>query len=102
MDRRTATTYFAIQGVAGIVWWVLLFTTDLVRDLFFVDAAGWDAGRSILIADVAMFAGASLVTAWLVATSSSLARPGRRGSPWALLRTPRWWRSDGWSKELAN
>ncbi len=70
---RLAAGYFALQGVAGVLWWVLLLASDWVRDRFFVGADGWAAGRSLLLADVVVFALGSLTAAALV----------QRGHPWA-------------------
>lgn len=81
VDRRPAAGYLIIQGIAGAAWWVLLFTSEAVRNLFFVDVTGWEAGRTILLADLLMFAGASLVSGYLIATESKLARP----ATWATI-----------------
>lgn len=70
---RLAAGYLALQGVAGVLWWMLLLASDWVRDRFFVGADGWAAGRSLLLADVVVFALGSLTAAALV----------HRGHPWA-------------------
>ncbi|MEM9615673.1 MAG: hypothetical protein AAF962_23065 [Actinomycetota bacterium] len=72
---RPAVAYLAAQGAAGLAWWVLLLASDTVRDLFFVGAEGWASGRSLLLADVIVFALGSLAAAGLAHRRHSWARP---------------------------
>lgn len=54
-----ARQYFAMQSVAGIVWWIAVFVSDRVREW---TLGGWDP--SILVApDIVLFVGASAVAA---------------------------------------
>ncbi len=54
MDRRLAGIYFLIQGVVGLLWWVLLYASPTLRDWFVADA-GWPVARSLVAADVVGF-----------------------------------------------
>lgn len=72
---RLASSYLIVQGVAGLVWWVLLLAAEPVRDLFFPNADGWPAGRTLLLADVVMFGLVSILAGGLALRSHRWAGP---------------------------
>ena len=72
-----ASGYLIAQGLAGFLWWLLLFLSPAVQDLFFRSPEAWTSGRSIFIADVTMFGALSIAAGvlslrrhrWATATS---------------------------------
>lgn len=54
-----ARWYFALQAVAGLVWWALVFTVDEVR----VATLGDWSPQWLVVPDLVLFAGASAVAA---------------------------------------
>ncbi|MCD2498373.1 methyltransferase family protein [Microbacterium nymphoidis] len=77
IDARWARGYFAVQALAGALWWIAVFTIPPVRAATLGDL---DAGL-IALADIPLFVGGSLLavcgprwSAWII-------------TPWTLLVT---------------
>ncbi len=63
--RRSAAIYFAVQGLAVIVWWCVLFSIPASRQYFILER---DSELSLLafwLADLAFLGLGSLAAAWL-------------------------------------
>lgn len=72
---RLASFYLVAQGLAGLLWWVLLLFASPVRDLFFTTEDAWLAGRTLIFADVVMFGVASIAAGFLSIRSLPWAQP---------------------------
>jgi len=70
-----ARAYFALQAAAGAVWWILVATTPLVREL----TLGGLPALPIALADVPLFVVGSLIAACNIAWAAWLA------TGWAAL-----------------
>ena len=78
MDRRSAAAWWLIlQGAGGLVWWVLLLADTVVRDWYFADEAAWQAGRTLVFADVVLFGFGSIVAGWMSLADHRFARLAR-------------------------
>jgi len=64
--RRLTALYLAVQGLSGAIWWLALLLDANFRSEF--QPAGYppDFINTCMLADVALFVGASLLTAWRV------------------------------------
>ncbi len=79
--RWGAALYFVLQGVSGLVWWIVLLAFPKLRELFWprLPGGGFD-GRGLLafaLPDALGFIGLSLLCAWALWRGSKLW--------WALL-----------------
>lgn len=74
VSSRIAGLYLVFQGVAGLIWWVLLFGSANVREVFAGTEAGWLAARTMVFADVIMFGFASIATGLLALRRHRFAR----------------------------
>lgn len=63
---RVSALYLAAQGVGTVAWWIGLYNSDAIRSLFVPTNAGWDAVRNLVIPDVLVFGGFSLLAAVLL------------------------------------
>jgi len=57
--------YLVIQGVAVLLWWVLLLNMQSVRDAFALDGTQSTLLLAFFPADVLFVAGGSLLSAWM-------------------------------------
>lgn len=91
---RLAVGYLAGQAVMGVAWWLLMLASDAFRRLFF-DDEGWEITRTIMTADLLLYAGGAAVTALLLHRRSPLARPigwiTVGGTTYATILAISWW-----------
>lgn len=64
--RRFARLYFAFQGIAVVVWWILLWIRPQTRELFQLEAASETSLLAFFLPDIILIAVGSLVTAALI------------------------------------
>lgn len=72
--HRASALYLAAQGLGTVAWWIGLFTSDSIRSLFVPTDAGWEAVRNLVIPDVVVFGGLSLLAAVFLWTDHRLAK----------------------------
>ena len=91
---RRAVGYLAGQAVLGVAWWVLMLASDGSRRLFF-DDEGWEVARTIMTADLLLFAGGAATTALLLRRQRPSARPigwaTVGGTTYATILAISWW-----------
>lgn len=75
---RLGPSYLIAQGIGGIVWWIGLLGSERVRGWFVPE--GWEAARTLLIADVVLFGLGSIVVGLAITRQSAFAGP----LSWAL------------------
>ncbi|MCA9280192.1 MAG: isoprenylcysteine carboxylmethyltransferase family protein [Phycisphaeraceae bacterium] len=71
--RRVAANYLCIQGVSGMLWWVLLLASPSSRHWFLPEQFAQDWIIPIAVADISLFAIGSCVAATICVRSSKLA-----------------------------
>lgn len=59
--RQYCAGYLILQGLAGIGWWIGLTASAAFQD-WFIAPDGWLAARTVLVADVLLFGGGSILT----------------------------------------
>ncbi len=76
--NKLGPAYLIAQGIGGILWWIGLLSSERVRGWFVPE--GWEAARTLMIADLVLFGGGS------VATGLAMLRRSQWASPllWAL------------------
>lgn len=73
---KLARAYFLFQGLAGAGWWAMLLAAPGSRRWFAAEGPGEDALLALVLADLSLYAGASLACAW------RLGRPGGAALLW--------------------
>ncbi|MBX3243843.1 MAG: isoprenylcysteine carboxylmethyltransferase family protein [Acidobacteria bacterium] len=68
--RRFATIYFAIQGIAVILWWLLLYVEPAYRSHFQLDGNSQTSLLAFWLPDMVIMAGGSFSAAFLTAVKS--------------------------------
>jgi hypothetical protein len=58
-------TYLVIQGLAILIWWVLLLNIESMRDAFALSGTQFTLLLAFFPADVIFVVGGSFITAWL-------------------------------------
>ena len=73
--RRVTAAYFAFQGVAVVVWWIVLWRVPSVREWFV--APGWTESSLLAfwVPDLVIGGAGSMLAAWLVLRASRWAGP---------------------------
>ncbi|HVH13063.1 MAG TPA: hypothetical protein VM759_08430, partial [Longimicrobium sp.] len=63
--RRASAVYFALQGVAVLAWWAMLWQMPATREWF--TAPGWPRATltAFWLPDIVLLAGGSLAAGWL-------------------------------------
>ncbi len=72
--RRSAAIYFAVQGLAVIVWWCVLFAVPASRKYFILERASELSLLAFWLADLAFLGLGSLAAAWLCFRSHEYSR----------------------------
>lgn len=62
---RIVAAYLFLQGCSGIGWWVGLLASSTFQERF-VAPGGWPTARTVLVADIALFGGGSILAGLLV------------------------------------
>lgn len=62
---RGKRAYLVIQGIAVLLWWVLLLNMQSMRDAFALDGTQFTLLLAFFPADVLFVVGGSFLTAWL-------------------------------------
>lgn len=62
---RSAGVYYAIQGVAVIAWWIVLFSVPASRKYFFLERSSEFSLLAFWLADLSFLGLGSLTAAWL-------------------------------------
>lgn len=68
-SHRFARAYFLLQGIAGIGWWGMLLAVPSTRGWFAAEGAGEEGLLALAVADIALYAGASLLCGWRLGRS---------------------------------
>lgn len=76
-QRSLSSGYLALQAVLAIIWWLALLSSPTARAWFELVPDKRQALDSFLLADLVMFVGGSIVSAWGV----------WRHAPWAVPAT---------------
>ncbi len=63
--RHTAAIYFALQGIAVVAWWILLFFVPATRKYFQLENASETSLLAFWLADLLLLGIGSLVAGWL-------------------------------------
>ncbi len=78
LANRFGPSYLIAQGVGGILWWIGLLSSERVRSWFVPD--GWQAARTLVIADIVLFGLGSVATGLALMRQSAWSVP----MVWAL------------------
>jgi protein-S-isoprenylcysteine O-methyltransferase Ste14 len=68
--RRSASIYFAIQGVAVVAWWTVLFLVPATRRYFVLESSSESSLMAFWLADLLFLGVGSLIAAWLCIANS--------------------------------
>ncbi|MHC4975984.1 MAG: methyltransferase family protein [Planctomycetota bacterium] len=74
VTRRVASRFFLIQAIAGASWWSLLLLSPASRVWFFPTEMGTGFMRSLLIADLLLYSGGSLLVSRMLARTHPWSR----------------------------
>ena len=66
MLRRHASLFFFLEGIACIVWWILLYVSPSFRAWFIADGSPESTLMALVAGDLILFAGGALVTAYAI------------------------------------
>lgn len=64
--RQAGALFLAAQGIGTVAWWIGLYNSGAIRSAFVPTDAGWEAVRNLVIPDVVVFGGLSLLAAVLL------------------------------------
>lgn len=59
--RGAATAYLVMQGIGVLGWWLLMAVSSAVRSWFVGGSTGWEAARTLVLADCIVFGVGSIV-----------------------------------------
>jgi protein-S-isoprenylcysteine O-methyltransferase Ste14 len=69
--EKSATIYFAFQGIAVIAWWILLITVPTSRKLFQMGDSDTNL-HAFWLADLFLLAAGSILSSWLIVVNNEL------------------------------